>query len=124
MSHVLCLHQAELYPRHRKTTQLHIKNKNLWTDKIKGCVYNTSVSLSLSVARSVISIESRAAKMHLLRSLSLSYPKDWRVRLSGEVDELWGHSVSSGLVAVQAPSVIWLILLYLTHFHRNSISKI
>ncbi len=31
-----------------------------------------------------------------------------------------GHFVSSGLVAVRALSLIWLILLYLTHFHRNS----
>ena len=31
-----------------------------------------------------------------------------------------GHSVSSGLVAARAPSLIWLILLYLTYFHRNS----
>ena len=32
-----------------------------------------------------------------------------------------GHSVSSGLVAMQTPSLIWLILLHLAYFHRNTV---
>ena len=33
-------------------------------------------------------------------------------------DKFLGHSVSSGLVAVRALSLIWVILLYLTYFHN------
>ncbi len=32
--------------------------------------------------------------------------------------------MSSGLVAVRAPSLIWLILLYLPYFHRNNMDLV